>query len=475
MGIVFEPPQPLSPSTSAAYGAASEYARLAPTIAGMAEAAGRQRLGAYGIAMGSFDRAMDRTFESDAFSKKLQFEADRSVLEAQNAINIQALRGYQQQIAQQQQAELEQWQKSQDITQKESLRLQHLQSGLGEIDQAEAAGVLTQQEAAEARFAIKTPIESLKAKQMMTEHRHMDAQTMRLREQTKRESVIAQEQAEFAAKTAQGRVSEVINPVVRKQVEMEFVAAGLGEHPAFEQLVENEARKRPGGVEHFLQTAPGKYERVFEPQDNKAKGREKPFSEMSATNDALAEAELAYPDDVVTNGKPSPSAEQLRKRNEYARKVFERKRAEAGGPPPTQEGGDEPNTERLKPPAAGYAPNPATGQAEPQRPFTPGDQSSMTQLQIQQVSKLSGVLQDVQGRPDLPPEKKGQLTEAIHGLHAMLAKYGTLVAPTISKEDRAKIEKYRRELETVPPKPKPRMPEANPLDPNALGVPYTGM
>jgi len=438
MPIVFEQPQPLSPSTSAAFGAASQYNRLAPTIASMAEAAGRQRLGAYGIAMGSFDRAMDRTFQSDEFSKNLQFQADRSVLEAQTHLNSAAIQGEMRMRAQAQQAELEQWQKSQDITQKEVLRLQHLQSGLGEIDQAEASGVLTQQEAAEARYAIRTPIEQLKARQMMTEQRHMDAQTASLREQTKRTSILAQEAAEFDSKTAQQRLAEVVNPVARKQVEMEFVAAGLGMHPNFDALVDAETRKRPGGVEHWLQIAPGKYERVFEGGKQDKGAKEKPFSETAAATDALAEAELAFPDDVTKDGKAYASPEQLRKRNEYATKVFERKRAEAGGPPPSVKPTG--NTATSDSPVA--TGNTATSDSPVAKtgPLAERIQKAPQEIVMQQLMELGQ-------RNDIPEPIKQQAAFALQTAANMVEKAGGY--DKLSDQEKKLFDQYQRAYKTI--------------------------
>lgn len=264
MPIVFEQPQPLSPSTSMKFGAASQYSRDLPSIAAMSEAAGRQRNALALGQLASFDRAMDRTFAAHDFDKRLQFEADDSVLRAQTALDIQAMRGRQEMAAQEQRVQLQNWLGQQDITQKEVLRQQHLQNGLAEVDAAEAAGVLTMEEANQARLSIRTPLEALKQKGMATEQRHLEAETARLREQTKRASVIAQEEQEFAAKTAQGRTATIINPAIRKEVEMEIVAAGLGNDPNFEKLVEAAAAKRPGGVEHWFQTAPGKWEKAFE-------------------------------------------------------------------------------------------------------------------------------------------------------------------------------------------------------------------
>lgn len=248
------------------YGAAQQYSRDLPTIAGMQEALARQQAQASALGSANFNAAMNRSLSALQHDKELQLRADMSSQDANVAVNLGQMRANAQLQNIQQEAEMTNWLRNQDITQKEAMRLQHLQAGLADIDQAQAAGVLTPQQADEARYSIRMPLDQLKSKQMLTEQRHMEAQTKALEEQAKRQSAIAQKEMSFMAKTAQERTGEIINPVVLAQVKQELTAAGLGNMPfgAFEGLAAQEARKRPGGVEHWFQTSPGNWEKAFE-------------------------------------------------------------------------------------------------------------------------------------------------------------------------------------------------------------------
>jgi hypothetical protein len=109
------------------------------------------------------------------------------------------------------------------------------------------------------------PLDLLKQKAASTEMRMNEAQIKKMEADTKLQASLAQKAMEFSAKTAQQRVAETVNPVVLAQVKSELTAAGLGNMPfgAFDGLAEQEARKRPNGVQHWFQTSPNNWEPAF--------------------------------------------------------------------------------------------------------------------------------------------------------------------------------------------------------------------
>lgn len=112
------------------------------------------------------------------------------------------------------------------------------------------------------------------------------------------------------------------------------------------------------------------------------------------------------------------------------------------------------------PAPGGQAPQggqPPVAPQDMERPFTPGDIEKMSQTQKKIVSDLHLDLQTIEAAGNLSDSGKAQAIGAIHGLHAMLARYGWLVGfdgkfnPAIAAADRKVIDAYRNTLKNTKP------------------------
>lgn len=92
-----------------------------------------------------------------------------------------------------------------------------------------------------------------------------------------------------------------------------------------------------------------------------------------------------------------------------------------------------------------------------EKPFKPGETGSMTRQQIDQVTKLRGLLNQVEFNPQIDPLGKHQFTQSIHAMHGMIAKYGWIrnpvngeINPKLTAEERDRLKAIVGTIKAIP-------------------------
>ncbi len=279
MPIVFAQPAPVATGVSSAYGAAQEYDRMAPTIAGMRAQgvqAGGMAASAYqagvnantqrGIAAGNQQTAMSlaEAHERQAYNQQTMAA---HVQQGQQQFAAQAAAEAQQREAQNRAAAQDQHFRQQieanaiQLSQAEAARLTRYQNADADVDRMMDEGSLSREEGIEAKMRIrdlKGPLELRAAKaqaQMVESHAKQYEQQAALQTQ------VQQRRAELAAKTAEQRTVPIYDPAAQAAVIAELGPRPAGGGPAgvmAQQLYDKAAQQllaaRPGAVDSYLYT-----------------------------------------------------------------------------------------------------------------------------------------------------------------------------------------------------------------------------
>lgn len=320
MPISFEQPQPVAPNLSAAAGGAEQFTRSLPTLAGLYESAARLRFEAgqrqadraqqslaqqlaiqSQVAQGNADRLQQFSERGDALRLSSDDLALRQSPSARDAFEQNAAQQLQHDRFQQQ-YELQHAQ----FTQAEQMQLQQYNQAEAQVNRMVQDGQLSAAEGNDFLLQIRTGKSPLMQKQALSKAQadteHLNAQSKMLTQHLTMMKSAEVENNEFERKLIeQGHgVLNWVDPDTGRR------------HP----VIKN---PNTGVWYNPLQAGKG---------DGGAGGPPlKPFDTTKAHKDAMAEAKLAFPDDVVTpEGKVQVSPEQLAKRNEYATRVFERDR-----------------------------------------------------------------------------------------------------------------------------------------------------
>lgn len=413
MPIDFEQPQPFAPGIESAYGQTQQFGHDLPTLAGLYESAARmQQAGtmanadrAARMAAGNADR-IQQGGEAQAALQQRQREGDQAAVGHANALDAQQAQAQahlQAQFAlQQQHAQLQMYARQQDITYQETQRLNQMRNSLAAVMDDPS---LSPAEKVQAAGMLRSGIDLLSTKQQMT----MQRRQQQADEMQKQQILTATAHAEAAKDLAAGnfgkRMIRVPNPYTG-QVEGWLLD---------ERGVPHQLHKPPSGA-----GAAGK--------------GEKPFDIAKAKKDAEAEAELAHPFTSIhpDTNKIVPDEETVRKRAEYATKVFERERA---------------------------AYQQRTGQAQPAQPEHFDWNEPRTQAQKDAKREWGIAYGSVKANDAIPPEKKAQALDALAAARGLLTAYGSV--ERMPPEARQQFVMYRNIVAeaTQPPQQQPAAPQ----------------
>lgn len=221
MPILYEPAQPVSAAVSlgAGGGAAAVRAQTNPLLV----AQQNNMLGLYGQGAALAARAVEGAAERSQNASQFRLAQELQARERGNDRDLEASMFQAQQearLAQQRQAaDLQGWLMNQEMSQKEVMRLQQQKSAIGEVV---ANPDLSPAEKREFITKLRSGIDVGEARMKQQEAKRMQAQEQLIVEQTKKAALLEQETRKLNAKSAQDRVEVVQDPIIKKQVEVEF-------------------------------------------------------------------------------------------------------------------------------------------------------------------------------------------------------------------------------------------------------------
>lgn len=452
MPVIYSTPEPFAPYLSSAYGAAEQFSKDAPSIIGANQQANsllssnQQQANdlrfRYAAANSdSLNQQADRYFRSDAANADRQQQGydlgaqlDQRSREATAEMQGQAER-------QRQGADLSAWLSQQELNQKDVSELGKMKAAISEVQ----ASNLTPEQKQDAIFQLRTKIDPLDQRLKASQARAMEQHGQLYQMQLEQEAQKTQMMAKVNNMTAAERIHYEVPPEAADQIEQAVNQLPLTPQQR-DQQIKRLKRMHPN-AQQFVIEPDGKLTPV------KKEPAEKPvqFDMKAAETAATIEAEAAHPparDEL--SGKETPNKDFYRYKFEVMNRLQREHDAMNGVQRPMV---PSPTQQTAQPQGATVAPTPE----QQNLPFTPGDTKSMTPYQQEAIGKLSQTLRDVQERTDLPAERKTEVVDALHGLHALTAKYGILTSPKLAedKADRERLERYAETIRKIPPRPEP--------------------
>lgn len=356
------------------------------------------------------------------------------------------------------------------LSQGEFLRLQKLKGALGSVDAALHEGRITPGEAADFKLRIQSGIDPLESRMQATQLQAKQMQIQQMQEQaaTQKSIEIQNQQFEVEAKNKGIGVLKRINPRTGA-IDVLFQdpkngtwydpwdgqnAAAMGtEDKAFDMEVKHyETQHKAWTLASEAYHRAWAKERAAVEKENKeqAADPENKKSIRLATDeelDAAADRRVRIP-----RPGPEPTMPQRRTQQPPPNPSLA-----GGGGTVGQPGGMAPQPQLAPPPMRPRGSDePVADPVTMGKPFPVGDASKMTPLQQGIIMALRNKLEAIEARPDLRPAEKKEVVDAVHGSHDLLARYGWLVDsqgrlnPTLSEDDKAKFERYKKVLGSIP-------------------------
>lgn len=451
MPVVFAPPEPVAPSISSAYGAAQQWSQDFPTLErqqqGIVSANEQARaltqqgqIAAAGRQQQALEQSAHNTLQAETFNQS-QEQQQRQFIAARQPSERDVFQANAQMAEQQQRAELQSWLGQQDLSQKETMRLQQMKGAVADIE----ASSLPDEQKQAAIVQLRTGIDGYKVRQQAALTRDLEAQAKQREQLTISAAKTAMDSEKVAAMSAQERNKPVYSERILNQVAAEVQdlqqqgLLGPMTPQERDQFIKDEAAERDGGLlghEHRL--GAGKSEFIAHTKTDAGKGTagkgvEKPFDTSKTVKDAQAEAELRVP--ILS--KEEETSDRLAKRADEAGKIFnEHKAAWETSQPSAQ-----PKREAFG------------GRFKPKPPPTTEEHSK--------VENVAGVVQqsrdELEARQDVPPEVKQQMLTAFGVAQQMLDAVGG-DPKKLPESQKKMIEQFGRAYQalgkgTVPPAP----------------------
>lgn len=442
MPITFEQPQPVSPQISMGYGAAEQWSKDFPTLARQQEAIASANSHYQSLAAAQQSHQAELASRASIANAGMmqdwgqqQYGADAAIarndFETQGQLNARM-------AEQQQHAQLQSWLMGQDMTMQEQMRLQNMQQGIAAIDTAEQNGTLSQAEAQQWRLDIAMPMQQLKQKQIATQTRAEQEQAKKIALDNQQTQDLLKRNRDMRAKTANDGTATIFNPAIREQVIAEAIEAGLGDHPGFDQIVNEETSRRPNGAQHVFEYEPGKFKPV-EWGDTKAAEAEMKHYETShavwlnhhkayqdSLNKEIAQATKENQDAM----KRSPEATRQATDEELVAAAKRRITIPEPGPEPqipTPRGHIQTQSRATaKPaeqPAEATSPAQARKAVNEAKPFTKWEDATASQKSL--VQDFGVLIRGIQVS-GLPVQQKAEATQAMGHIETLLKRYGSI-------------------------------------------------
>jgi hypothetical protein len=488
--ISYEPPKPVAPFTSAAYGAAQQYNAAAPTIAAMrgqglqAEIAGAQ---AYqsgvnantqrSIAAGQQSTQLEGQHQAQLFHTR-QAEFDRAQQQAMQQAALRHQAEVQARAAENEQRRMEQHFVQQveaerlKLSFQEEMNLQHYTNGEAWVDRQVADGKIDGETATEMKAQIRKVAGPLEIRRVKSQALENEKQAKAMEAQIDLIMAKTQEQQEFAARGFPKTTGRMQLPEVRAEVEEEFAAEVRGIRAtagdaAAEAYIDKQVAKK-GGHAEFYQSEPGKWAVVPKAKEPAAKASPKaePFKVADAVRKAEIEADAAYPPRAGETGKPERSDENLMYKFKVLKRIeaeHEQKQPQGGGPPEPQPGDGGLTPEQVQQGLGvarklmGVEPAPQPPR-EPAKPFTLSDPKTQTIGQRNTVDAYDRTAAELADRTDLPPDVKQAAAFQIEWAKRTLAARGSF--ENFTEEEKRKALQMRQWFAGIVKSPEARKPAA---------------
>jgi hypothetical protein len=288
MPINYEPPSPVAPYTSAAYGAAEEYDKMAPLVAQY-----RQQQVQAGLAGAqAYNQGIESTVQrsGQAAQQNTQLEAlhqnqlfQNQEQQRQYAQQAQMQYAQQEQQAAQQRAQQEQEQRmlqqhmDTQFSQAQELQRQKYDQASSWVQQQLDAKMITPEDATNMLATIHGIQSPLELKKMKAEAAYKESQAQEQQALVEQHTQQQLRAATLTAQTVEERTKPILNGSVEARVRAALgpfnpgamAALGVQSQEQAQQIYEAEVRKRvladPNGVEHYVHTDINGKETIKEP------------------------------------------------------------------------------------------------------------------------------------------------------------------------------------------------------------------
>lgn len=281
LAINYEPPQPVSPYTSAAFGAAQEYDQMAPTILGY-----RQQQLQGGIAGGQAYQAgvnastqrgdvagqqylaanlpvQQQAFQYEAENQRFQHQAQLQYAQMEQQAAEQRSQQIQQQRLQDQQFQQQVEADRVHLTFQEQMQLERYRGADADVDGMLGAGRITDEEATEMKAQIRKLAGPLELRKVKSQAIQAEAAAQAENQKTAWYAQKDAEFREFSARQFPKTTGVAQDPSVRAKVlteneaKVQAIRAAMGDAAA-EAFIDGEVGKRDGHL-FFYQAEPGKW------------------------------------------------------------------------------------------------------------------------------------------------------------------------------------------------------------------------
>lgn len=416
MPVVFEQPAPMAPDVTEGGGMATQFSHdLGPLVSlynnqASNRQAGRNAAIAAGAHMQSAmigaQVAEDQQATQDSMHAAAIQQADRHD-------QMQAAIASQQMAHQRDMAMLHADLATQELSQKEQMRLGQMQTALSEVMNDPT---LTEQERHDAAMMLKTGIDPMVMRQRTAQAKKIEEQGRMVEEQNKRQAQFETADAATRAQLFKSRQFVVEDPVTGEKFGAYFGFDGK-DHPLSELRGKVEAHDKGGDmtIQDYLKVNKDIWADIQKdqtiPQEKKAQ---------------------AVADRLGGLGLPGTIAEFASQRQ--AQKDAVQMQSPATGQ------------------QQGVPQQPVPARPEEFKPFNPDKPETMNPVQAAQVDQLKGVFWDLMQRRDIPEATRWKAQDATQGLRRVMAQYGSLKSPHIPEDVRKLADGYIKDIEAVRPK-----------------------
>lgn len=436
-------------------------------------------------ALQAHQQALNTSIEGNARQMEQQFGYHNYQQQAANNNAMQQA---------EQHAELQSWVNSQEMTQADTMRLQRLQQGISAVQSDPS---LNEADRMSLIGMMRSQIDPLQARQQLQQQKHENLQNQQIQQkiqQAKKDQIAAEQ---FEAKMKEDGVGtyQMVDPNTGHRHTLiqnprdgswynPLAAGGAGSKGS--KVEEAEATKS------VVEAVKLKAEALF-PDDMQAEGEKKahPSQEVLAKRAEYVKGELENFDtrhEVQRPFTPGDTEHMTKTQRKIVEGLQEKLNDIEGRDdiPPEQKkaaidavhalhaelgkyGSFQKPGSLIKPAdqkiiqsaqmAIQAIPKNPSERMKSWKPFRPGQPESMNEEQRTLVGGLGAKLSEIESRADIPGDKKEQIVEAIHGTHALMAKYGWIVKPGSDemnpklerdKEDRARAERYKKIITSIP-------------------------
>lgn len=463
MPIEFAQPEPVAPQISSAYGRAQQWSQDSPTLANLAvqtaahnqqsAAQAQQQVNANAnLGYEAANAQANRYSAGDAANANREQQAldlGASLTQQNDAITYQANAAA---AAAQQHAQLAAYVNSQDMTQKEQMRLTQQQAALADVWNDPS---LAPEERSAMAMQIKTGIDPLAQKLKATQQKHTEMQNQLIQQQTAHELTKNDMQVKYANMNFDQLVKTRATPDAQAEFEAEANQQNMTpqERDAYVQKRAGETGRLTNWV--YKPSSDGRFEWHHVPpdkttKDDAQKQQMAAWKDYHAARDAASKETDAYMkvegnqgkdwhtifnDTMKTHGIAPTFAEHLA---QFGLAPGAAGKRGAAPPPPTTTPptpGDDPEVVKQKTKAL----------ADENPPYPPGQAGEKgTAAQQQMHEDMAFARQEALSNPNLPMKAKEQIITAADQVQSLLSEYGSPQRMQLEAQDQS-VEKEKRD------------------------------